>query len=201
MTGSVQGFATKFVIGLGAVAGVAMAFALVQELVEGLTRLHAETGPGDRIADLARQRVVEQVGDVVLERAGVRCEHDDGHEPDRSPGEAERPPDAPRRRDRPRQLHRDPRPRAGRRAVFHGAIGYLLLDDAAYNRARKTNRGNPYKDEILDLQPVDERFRGDLGNLCGPCARADREYEAGNADGAEQHGAWCACDLHAIDPP
>ena len=37
-------------------------------------------------------------------------------------------------------------------AVFHGAIGYLLLDDAAYNKARKTDRGNPYKAQILALQ-------------------------------------------------
>lgn len=36
-------------------------------------------------------------------------------------------------------------------AVFHGAIGYFLLDDAAYNKARKTDRGNPYKAQILYL--------------------------------------------------
>ena len=51
-------------------------------------------------------------------------------------------------------------------AVFHGAIGYLLLDDAAYNKARKSNRGNPYKEEILDLQKQGVRFEE-----CGQTAR------------------------------
>ena len=33
-------------------------------------------------------------------------------------------------------------------AVFHGAAKYILLNDAAYNKARKTERGNPHKEMI-----------------------------------------------------
>jgi intracellular sulfur oxidation DsrE/DsrF family protein len=36
-------------------------------------------------------------------------------------------------------------------AVFHGAIGYMLLDDDAYGRVRGWSRGNPYKDQIAAL--------------------------------------------------
>lgn len=51
-------------------------------------------------------------------------------------------------------------------AVFHGAVGYLLLDDAAYNKARKTGRGNPYKEQIQDLQKQGVKFEE-----CGQTAR------------------------------
>lgn len=36
-------------------------------------------------------------------------------------------------------------------AIFHGDGGYMLLDDAAYNRVRNWQGGNPYKDQILAL--------------------------------------------------
>ncbi len=36
-------------------------------------------------------------------------------------------------------------------AIFHGAIGYMLLDDDAYNRVRGSSHGNPYKDQIAAL--------------------------------------------------
>lgn len=36
-------------------------------------------------------------------------------------------------------------------AIFHGAIGYMLLDDEAYNRVRGSSHGNPYKDQIVAL--------------------------------------------------
>ena len=36
-------------------------------------------------------------------------------------------------------------------AVFHNNVAYVLLDDAAYNKARNTTHGNPYKDQILAL--------------------------------------------------
>jgi len=38
------------------------------------------------------------------------------------------------------------------KAVFHGAMGYMLLNDAAYNKARKSDKGNPFKEAIADLQ-------------------------------------------------
>lgn len=36
-------------------------------------------------------------------------------------------------------------------AVFHGDAGYMLLNDEAYNAARKTKTGNPYKGMVEDL--------------------------------------------------
>ena len=36
-------------------------------------------------------------------------------------------------------------------AIFHGESGYMLLDDAAYNRVRNWRGGNPYKQQLADL--------------------------------------------------
>jgi intracellular sulfur oxidation DsrE/DsrF family protein len=36
-------------------------------------------------------------------------------------------------------------------AVFHGDLGYLLLNDDAYNANRKTKTGNPYKGLVDNL--------------------------------------------------
>ncbi len=36
-------------------------------------------------------------------------------------------------------------------AIFHGAAGYMLLNDDAYNSARMTTTGNPYKTSIARL--------------------------------------------------
>jgi uncharacterized protein len=36
-------------------------------------------------------------------------------------------------------------------AIFHGDIGYMLLDDDVYNRVRGTSQGNPYKGQIAAL--------------------------------------------------
>ena len=36
-------------------------------------------------------------------------------------------------------------------AIFHGDIGYMLLDDNSYNRVRGSSHGNPYKDQIAAL--------------------------------------------------
>jgi intracellular sulfur oxidation DsrE/DsrF family protein len=36
-------------------------------------------------------------------------------------------------------------------AIFHGDGGYMLLDDASYDRVRNWQGGNPYKDQILAL--------------------------------------------------
>lgn len=51
-------------------------------------------------------------------------------------------------------------------AVFHGAAGYMLLNDAAYNKARKTEQGNPHKETIAALQKAGVRFEE-----CGQTAR------------------------------
>ncbi len=53
-------------------------------------------------------------------------------------------------------------------AVYHGMAGYILLNDAAYNKARKTTRGNPYKAEITALQAQGVQFEE-----CGQTARSN----------------------------
>jgi intracellular sulfur oxidation DsrE/DsrF family protein len=37
-------------------------------------------------------------------------------------------------------------------AVFHAEAGYMLLNDAAYDRVRRWTHGNPYKDQIAALR-------------------------------------------------
>ncbi|MFO1060297.1 MAG: DsrE family protein [Dongiaceae bacterium] len=51
-------------------------------------------------------------------------------------------------------------------AIFHGAAGYMLLDDAAYDRVRKTATGNLYRKTIAELQQDGIRFEE-----CGQTAR------------------------------
>ena len=36
-------------------------------------------------------------------------------------------------------------------AIFHGESGYMLLDDAAYDRVRNWRGGNPYKPQLANL--------------------------------------------------
>ncbi len=43
-------------------------------------------------------------------------------------------------------------------AVFHGPAGYMLLQDAAYNRVRNWEHGNPYKDQIAALLKAGVQF-------------------------------------------
>jgi intracellular sulfur oxidation DsrE/DsrF family protein len=43
-------------------------------------------------------------------------------------------------------------------AVFHGPAGYMILNDAAYNAARKSWYGNPFKGQIKDLQEQGVQF-------------------------------------------
>jgi uncharacterized protein len=53
-------------------------------------------------------------------------------------------------------------------AVFHGAAGYMLLNDEAYSRNRRTDRGNPYKEIIIGLQRDGVQFEE-----CGQTARTN----------------------------
>jgi intracellular sulfur oxidation DsrE/DsrF family protein len=54
-------------------------------------------------------------------------------------------------------------------AIFHGQAGYWSLNDAAYNRVRKTSTGNPYAKQIAALQAGGIRFE-----LCGQTARDEK---------------------------
>lgn len=59
-------------------------------------------------------------------------------------------------------------------AVFHGVAGYMMLNDAAYDRLRKTAGGNPYKDMVAQLQTVGVHFE--------ECGQTARDNGWGNAD-------------------
>ena len=59
-------------------------------------------------------------------------------------------------------------------AIFHGGAGYMLLDDAAYDRARNWQGGNPYKRQI-------EKLMAD-GVEIEECAETMRQHRWSNAD-------------------
>lgn len=59
-------------------------------------------------------------------------------------------------------------------AIFHGAMGYLSLNDAAYDRDQKTSGGNPYKTMIAAEAGQGTRFE--------VCAQTARENGWVNAD-------------------
>lgn len=58
-------------------------------------------------------------------------------------------------------------------AIFHGAAGYWALNDAAYNRVRRTRTGNPYAKQIAALQKGGVRFE-----VCGQTARDNKWVNA-----------------------
>ncbi len=59
-------------------------------------------------------------------------------------------------------------------AIFHGAAGYLLLNDATYARVRHWPAGNPYKDQVAALIRA--------GVEIEECAETMRLNRWGNAD-------------------
>ena len=59
-------------------------------------------------------------------------------------------------------------------AIFHGAAGYMLLNDAAYGRVRNWTPGNPYKDQVAALMRA--------GIEIEECAETMRLNRWGNAD-------------------
>ena len=58
-------------------------------------------------------------------------------------------------------------------AVFHGQAGFMMLDDVAYNKARRTERGNPYKLLIAELQKEGVQFEE-----CGQTAKTNNWINA-----------------------
>ena len=69
-------------------------------------------------------------------------------------------------------------------AIFHGEIGYMLLDDARYNAVRHTNRGNPYKGMIAQLQAKGVRFEE-----CGQTAHGNGWVNADFLPGVKVNAA------------
>jgi intracellular sulfur oxidation DsrE/DsrF family protein len=59
-------------------------------------------------------------------------------------------------------------------AIFHGAFGYMLLGDKAYDRVRDWKGGNPYRDEIEALMAK--------GVEIEECAQTMRDHGWKNAD-------------------
>lgn len=43
-------------------------------------------------------------------------------------------------------------------AIFHGEVGYMMLNDVAYNRVRRTSTGNLYKETVAALQAAGVAF-------------------------------------------
>jgi intracellular sulfur oxidation DsrE/DsrF family protein len=58
-------------------------------------------------------------------------------------------------------------------AIFHGQAGFWSLNDAAYNRVRRTKTGNPYAKQIAALQIGGVRFE-----VCGQTARDNKWVNA-----------------------
>lgn len=58
--------------------------------------------------------------------------------------------------------------------IFHGAAGYMLLDDAKYDQVRNWTGGNPYKAQIRDLMAA--------GVSIEECAQTMRDFGWSNAD-------------------
>jgi intracellular sulfur oxidation DsrE/DsrF family protein len=58
-------------------------------------------------------------------------------------------------------------------AIFHGQAGFWALNDAAYNRVRRTKTGNPYAKQIAALQAGGVRFE-----VCGQTARDNKWVNA-----------------------
>ena len=59
-------------------------------------------------------------------------------------------------------------------AIFHGAAGYMLLNDEAYGRVRNWSPGNPYKAQIAELMKA--------GIEIEECAETMRLNRWGNAN-------------------
>jgi uncharacterized protein len=59
-------------------------------------------------------------------------------------------------------------------AIFHGAAGYMALNDAAYDRVRNWQGGNPYKEQIATLMRE--------GVQVEQCAETMAQYRWSNAD-------------------
>ena len=59
-------------------------------------------------------------------------------------------------------------------AIFHGAAGYILLDDAKYNAVRNWTGGNPYKSQVLAAMAS--------GVSIEECAQTMRDLGWTNAD-------------------
>ena len=68
-------------------------------------------------------------------------------------------------------------------AVFHGQAGYMMLNDTAYDKARKLEKGNPFKEQIKALQAEGVQFE-----LCVNTARNNGWVNADLLPGVKMNG-------------
>ena len=68
-------------------------------------------------------------------------------------------------------------------AVFHGQAGYMMLNDTAYDKARKLEKGNPFKEQIKALQAEGVQFE-----LCVNTARNNGWVNADLLPGVKVNG-------------
>jgi len=68
-------------------------------------------------------------------------------------------------------------------AVFHGGIGYVLLNDAAYNARPASWKGNPFKEQIKALQAEGVQFE-----MCANTARNNGWMNADFLPGVKVNG-------------
>jgi intracellular sulfur oxidation DsrE/DsrF family protein len=68
-------------------------------------------------------------------------------------------------------------------AVFHGQAGYMMLNDTAYDKARKSEKGNPFKEQIKALQAEGLQFE-----LCVNTARNNGWVNADLLPGVKVNG-------------
>ena len=68
-------------------------------------------------------------------------------------------------------------------AVFHGQAGYMMLNDTAYDKARKSEKGNPSKEQIKALQAEGVQFE-----LCVNTARNNGWVNADLLPGVKVNG-------------
>jgi uncharacterized protein len=68
-------------------------------------------------------------------------------------------------------------------AVFHGQVGYMMLNDTAYDKARKSEKGNPFKEQIKALQAEGVQFE-----LCVNTARNNGWVNADLLPGVKVNG-------------
>ncbi|MGO9544652.1 MAG: DsrE family protein [Rhodomicrobium sp.] len=68
-------------------------------------------------------------------------------------------------------------------AVFHGPAGYMLLNDATYNKHRKIEKGNPFKVQVAALQSEGVQFE-----LCVNTAKRNGWINADLLPGIKMNG-------------
>jgi hypothetical protein len=76
-------------------------------------------------------------------------------------------------------------------AIFHGPAGYMLLDDAAYDRVKQSTAGNPYK------QMIAQRRAPTAGSTPTCCPTWRSTAEPSRASSSSCRTGSCSCNRRA----